>query len=572
MSARSEPGCLPKRIALAALVLAAPGATIPAAIITVGSDISCNYTNITSALFAALVAGPDEIRIAVNQEYNDVYIHLTNWSPATSGALTIRGGFADCSTGTPVTLTELKGTLVNPVIEVDTTTQPTSELTIRDLALSDSGQEGLLAEGGARVTIQHSQIGYNALSGIAAYDGAEVSSDLSTIIWLNDGGGITCTGGSVVTTASYITANTGTAGGGIAAGTGCEVNLLPGVDISGNGANLGGGIHASGGATIQVDGTPPSSRRTWISFNDATDKGGGIYATGAGTTVTLRNAFVDANDAVNAGGGIWASGGAVVTMDRVTGNCFEPGFCSELNSNRLTSGVDGIAAWVEGGADVNLFQTRVIANSIPPSSVGGSLFYVTGAGSNLILEGVPMALNKDFESLVKAASNSFAGIAFVSASGNTSNGGLTHARPIALGGGATATLNSSIFWPNSPVLAGATGASLTEVDCLILSDASNLPVGASFVSTLDPQFRNAPAADLHLLSNSPAIDYCDTFFYVPLQPDGDNESRGLDYAGSTNGSPGPAGGIFDLGFDEHRPIFEDGFESGTTSAWSSTSP
>ena len=41
---------------------------------------------------------------------------------------------------------------------------------------------------------------------------------------------------------------------------------------------------------------------------------------------------------------------------------------------------------------------------------------------------------------------------------------------------------------------------------------------------------------------------------------------------SNGANVGVAGGLFDLGFDEVRWLFADGFESGDTSAWSSVAP
>ncbi len=68
------------------------------------------------------------------------------------------------------------------------------------------------------------------------------------------------------------------------------------------------------------------------------------------------------------------------------------------------------------------------------------------------------------------------------------------------------------------------------------------------------------------------MDYCDTFYYEPTQADADFELRGFDRPENANGSPGVSGGTFDIGYDEVWPLFADGFESGTTSAWSSSVP
>ncbi len=63
------------------------------------------------------------------------------------------------------------------------------------------------------------------------------------------------------------------------------MNILNNSAISANNATLGGGIYASSGATVLVDGAVASVYATEIAGNTATDQGGGIYATGATTTV-----------------------------------------------------------------------------------------------------------------------------------------------------------------------------------------------------------------------------------------------------------------------------------------------
>ena len=162
-------------------------------------------------------------------------------------------------------------------------------------------------------------------------------------------------------------------------------------------------------------------------------------------------------------------------------------------------------------------------------------------------------------------------VGFVSASCNFFANGTLPARPVFLSTNATATLNSSIFYPNSAVQA-ILGASLPEVDCLILSNTTGLPPSATFVSPADPAFVDAANGNLALRSTSPAIDYCDTFLYSPLQSDLDLEARGYDAASNPNGTPGPNGGTYDLGADELYLFWADGYEAGNTLAWSARLP
>lgn len=559
--------------ALALFTLATGSSVLPAAIFKVGSDGACTHATITAALVASLAAGADEIRIARNQTYTNQYIHLTDWSPGTVGAVTLAGGYDTCADTTASGDTTIGGQATNPVVEVDTGSQPTSEVTLRNLQLTGSGEEGLRVEAGGLVTTSVMRLQSNGTGGAVVVDGGDLVIDIQSEISLNTGPGITCFTGSQVDTAAHIHDNSATAGGGIVAGSSCDMNIRPSSWIAGNDATLGGGVYASSGAIVDIDGVLGGGFGTKVADNNATDQGGGIYATGATTTVTIKNSAVTGNVAGLEGGGIWAGLGAKVIMDRVDGPCFTPTRCSDLSGNGITQEnqyVPGAAVRAESGADVEIYQTIAEGNHVTANSDGGSVFYVTGAGSTLTAEGIRLWNNQECDALFEGQNSAQLSIAFVTASRNVWNGGFD-ASPVALTTNATATLNSSVFYPNLPVILGSGGA-LSEVDCLILSNTSGLPGGATFVSTSDPLFVSAVAGNLRVSPNSPAVDYCDAFAYVPQHFDGDHEARGFDLASNANGTPGVSGGIYDLGFDEVRPLFADGFESNNTAAWSAVVP
>ena len=171
-------------------------------------------------------------------------------------------------------------------------------------------------------------------------------------------------------------------------------------------------------------------------------------------------------------------------MDRVDGPCFTPTRCSDLSGNGVTQSnqvVPGAAVWAESGADVEIYQTIAEGNYVSPSSDNGSVFFATGVGSTLTVEGVRLWNNQEADALFEGQDFAQLSIAFVTASRNLYDGEYATS-PIALTTNATATLNSSVFYPNLPVFLGSGGA-LSEVDCLILSNTSGLPGGATFIST-----------------------------------------------------------------------------------------
>jgi hypothetical protein len=69
-------------------------------------------------------------------------------------------------------------------------------------------------------------------------------------------------------------------------------------------------------------------------------------------------------------------------------------------------------------------------------------------------------------------------------------------------------------------------------------------------------FQNPGVGDYHLTLASPAVDYCDTVVFTPMENDIDGDDRGRDIVEVPNNL-----GPFDLGADEFTDImFASGFE------------
>lgn len=82
------------------------------------------------------------------------------------------------------------------------------------------------------------------------------------------------------------------------------------------------------------------------------------------------------------------------------------------------------------------------------------------------------------------------------------------------------------------------------------------------------------AGDLRVATASPAVDFCDTFVFVPTIGALDGRPRGYDSAANAQGLPGPGGAsaVQDVGAYELWAILTDAFESGSTSAWGDAVP
>jgi predicted outer membrane repeat protein len=569
-----------RALTVTAFVLAC-AATRPsaAAIFTVGAmaDGACTHHNLQAAILAAAAAGNDEVRLAGNLAYTNETVHLTNWSAG--NALTIAGGYDNCADTSASGRTTIDGTS-SPVVEVDTTGASTSTVTLRRLILTGSSARGLLVEGNSTVTLLDTAVIGNQGGGVQLTTGATVHVDqLSTVEGNStggNGGGIRCTDGHLLVAgivgfpdAPNVAAING---GGIFAGAGCNLKLLDGAIVQSNQALNGGGIAAGGGATVTAHG---DSFRITVNNNLAEESGGGVHAADSGTSVSLVNVGVINNRALS-GGGLHSELEAQITMDQDALDCANVDDCSRLSGNTLVAagGTAGAAAAAELAGDVDVYETFVEFNrAANPAPGSGSIFAADGTGSRIRFEGITMFLN-ECAHLVAVSGGAEAAVAFVTASrnGRSNPAFATPATPLFVGAGADATLHSSIFWPNSPFVVEP-GATLAEVNCLIVSNPAGLPAGATLVHTVDPQFRDGPSGNLRPGPFSPAIDFCDASQYPPTHQDRDGESRGFDLPFNPNGSPGLPGGTFDLGADEVRDfVFYDGFEGGNTGAWSAKWP
>lgn len=544
-----------------------------AAQIDVGTGTGCEAATIQGALGIAAFNGAgtaDEIRITRTQTYTDVAIEISDWDVANEGALTLSGGWDSCTDTTASGRTVLSG---DPAAAATVRVRGPNEasvVTLRRLELVNATL-GLLAEGASDVAVESSWIRLND-GGVEVAGGADVELDVATEVVENSGAsfgaGALCTGaGSQLVVAGDILDNTATnSGGGIHANTGCVVAFRAGALIEGNQANLGGGLFIAGGARAENLGT--GSAGVDIYSNTAFQEGGGVYMAGTGPQTLLGNARIVSNEAGLRGGGVALIGGARLQLERFNfEQCLTPPRCVKVNENATTSGDFGSAVYADGGSELRMFQGYLESNNGP--GFAGYAIYATGTGTSMLFEGIQIAHNSTV-ALFRAESGAEITAAFVSAAGNNyevadgttildSHGGE------ATGAGAVIDLYSSILVDHQPFVTGTGGE--IHGDCVLLDTVSGLTGHAGSMVGLDPHFVDVASGDLHLQRSSPAIDSCDAAIYAPIDSDADLDARGYDFTSEPD-----ILGPYDRGFDEVRPLFADGFESGNTGAWSSAVP
>ncbi len=560
-----------KRVAFVAVLLLLTSAAISGAeIIRVGTAASCDEDTIPLALLRAALNGEpaDEIRLPSNTVYTNVALHLTDWDPATAGSLVLAGGYTGCTDPTASLETTLNGNGSDPIVEVDTASRPISRVTLRNLDLR-GGSVGLRAQGGADVRVEESYIQLND-GGIEIESGADVEITDTSRVRQNSGAtfgaGIFCIdAGSIVTVNGFVSSNTATnAGGGIYANNGCLVKLRSGVYIEGNQASLGGGLYLAGTARAENVGTGTANVNIYA--NEALLDGGGIYMAGAGPQTLLGNVRIVSNIAAQRGGGVALVGGARLQIERFNSEaCITQPQCTKIDENWLTGG-EGSAVYADGGSEFRMAQGFIEDNN--GSDANGSVIFADGATTLVHLEGVQIVRNRTV-SLFHAENGAEVRAAFVTAAENSYHPGGGPGEVDSFGGTATGAGELRLFTSILVDHQSFVTATLGEIhgDCLnVATEAGMTENGASYIG-LDPLFMNTASGKHRLRPDSPAIDSCDTLHYTPLDSDFDLDGRGFDLV-----SHGNVHGFYDRGADEVVPVFANGFESGNTSAWSSTVP
>ncbi len=550
----------------------------------VGTGPSCNQPNhhptLAAALFAAaFTLDADEIRLTNTLTYPRVStLNLTDWDPATAGALTLAGGYQDCSsTSEDDAAAELVGALfLFDTVRVQTSSRPTSDVTFRTIKIRE-GARGLRVSDGGTVSLENATI-TNNIGGVEVEPGGSLSADRLTNITANDGsanlfqtgGGVSCSGNSYVGIAGDVSHNSASLkGGNIYVGDDCIVELFGGATVTGGDsvvfpeAGSGGGIYVEDGHLVATGGAD----LVFISRNFAANHGGGLFITGPDATATLTNTEFLGNRSRVSGGAIQVENGALLTMDRGAG-CPRVVACSHLRESSLIGGILGEVLFIDN-ARAHLRNTVIDRNGVNQEAVSDRSLIRVDNGGLLEVDGLDIVLN-NANYLFHANTGSEIRAAYVTSGVNGyTSGGLPADPWNAFTDGATSSFYSSIFVDGKGFQDPNGG--VTNGNCLLVDTGNGLPPGSFFISV--PVFTNYAVGDLRQEPTSPGVDMCPEQVLpwvgtldIGLDP------RGVDVLGNSNGFPGVLGGTYDAGFHEvvgdASPIFSDGFESGDTTAWS----
>lgn len=568
------------------------GAPVGAAELRVGTGTGCVYATIADAVAQAVANGTASDLILVKASPAQTIAAPINIDMNVAGTVEIVGGFGTCTDPLPIAGLRTTVSLNSPsAFTIQNAGASTRTFTLQQVALIAGVGSGRLVDVSGRVFVN---VDDALLSAGKANDGGNVRMAGPNVTLFitggatiysgdatNNGGGVHCSGGgSVLLDDGGISDNDAdVAGGGIYL-DGCSMNVFAGggsvgcpggtnrgivCNTAGPGSLIGsgGGVYATNGAVVNFLGS--ATERAALTLNRA-DYGGGLFATGAATDIEFRDADILQNLGLLGGGGVFVDNGAQLLIRSTIANCKSPNGCSRVMNNGTASAVGesspGGGIRVAGGADATIRRTNFFANSAGHGI--GAAIAVTGAGSTVLLEGDILYAQLARPIDVSDGANLTA--AFVTAWGNNVGSSAT----FNVGGaGSNAAVFSSVTLDDA-TFSPPTGGATLYADCIVTRSLANFPPppdAASFelVASADAVLAAPASGSPRLRADSPAIDYCDTFRYTPVDTDIHGEARGFDAPAVANGPFG----TYDLGVDEWMSLFVADFEPGDCSQWTS---
>lgn len=571
-------------------VLGLPATPARAAELRVGTG--CTYATIAAAVVQAAANGTTSDLILVRTSPAQTIAAPITVDLNVTGTVEIVGGFGTCTDALPIA--GQRTTVSLPSSDgfvVQNAGASTRTFTLQQLSfIGVTGGTGRLVDVTGRVLLN---VDNSLLSNGKGTDGGNIRMTGANVTLFiaggaaiysgnatGNGGGIHCSGGgTVLLVDGAISDNSAVGSGGGIYLDGCDMNVSTGsasvgcpsvgnrgVTCNNAGTDValgyGGGVYATNGAVVNFIGSATQSAT--LRLNHA-DYGGGLFASGAATDIEFRDADILENLGLFGGGGVAADNGAQLLIRGTMSNCGTSGSCSRVMNNGTASSVSepspGGGVWVTGGADANIRRTNFFANSAGNGL--GAAIAISGAGTTALLEGDIFYAQQARPIDIANGANLTA--AFVTAWGNNVGSSAT----FNIGGaGSNVAVYSSVTLDDttfSTLVGGATSSG----DCIVTRSLANFPappdpgsfevVASAAAVLLDPA-NGSP----RLRADSPAIDYCDTFRYTPVDSDIHGEVRGTDAPAVPNGPFG----TYDLGVDEWTSVFLGDFEIGSCNLWS----
>jgi len=556
---------------LAALALAAFGASAHAAIYTVGSGADCTHGTIQSAINAANShPGADVIRLTRSLTYEPESNTIN-----TSDDLSIVGGFATCAQAASDGIhTVVSGLGASGSAVFAITANGSAIVKLRHLDIKN-GKTGISFSGNGILQTIETTITRNTSVGIAASttgNTAELVIDTGTLVIDNGtseclfldlpfGGGIRLEGAIEMTMTApqtMIGLNSACKGGGLYVGSGAYAYIgspgysgLPAI-YQNDAAGDGGGAFVLG--TLKLF-TTDSAHPTTLGHNEAERNGGGVFVGGANSRLCGWDFAIDDNTAQGLGGAIHGEGGSTIVLNRDDNalctphpeavRCALGTTCSSISGNAARGGDAGVVELSSSLLDSK--RVRMRRNE--------AAFAVHGLDSDVRLNACLIADNTISKRLLDTYGAATANSLFVDSCTLARN---TIGEAVIYTTRKTWLTNDIIDQPNNVV--ADIGPNDVYVANLLVTSTGGLPASPSIVLG-NPMFVDAAHGDYHVNLTSPAIDFAaaDTSF---SDIDLDGDPRNVDLPGVPN-RYGPR----DLGAYEWNPLIRNGWFDANLSSW-----
>jgi len=526
-----------------------------------------------------------ELRI-VEDVYDEENITLEDRNMIIKGGYATCADAANDVMSSPDSLSTIiqSSTDSNPVFKIQGNTG-NNQVNFYNLTITNSGASNWFGgafrinNADANVTLNNIALTYN--NGLRGGAIAVAGDSGNTTVYLNgvsinnnsalEGGGLFCNNPTAKITINsstglthgiYSNNATDGDGGGVLVTNGCEFISYQGTkdfqlfgdDLRGINFNSatgnGGGLAVLNGSSAQLYGrnscvpfqnfwlclfgnnTDPVNLLLNTADSDDTNDGGmggAIYVSGPGSELIAENTMMTANFA-NEGGAVATEDEAVAIIKSAFENeagsipCWQPGGCSEINSNFAENFGGGLYA--DSASETYVINTQVKSNRSDTGTAG----YTRDNNSKLNFEGSLIFNNGDDGSgdyndlyVLRSYNSSNLSVYYSTIADNFST---SH---VITNYDARVELYKSIIHEsnNLPIYLEAGINNPTRViDCLVTHEQDSLT--ATRVLVTDPKFTDRDNQDYTLVDNSPAIDYCDTQWVAPLYTDIQGNARNID--------------------------------------------
>ncbi len=507
------------------------------AIVTVGLDVSCDYSSITGASFNEPASDWLEIRIPKNYS-------LPGLELLADRNTTLIGGYDTCNDTTVSGNTVLVGNQSSAIfvagVSSNTTTRTNLNMVNLEISGGNSNADGgvLSLTGSWELTLYNTTLSFNHSNqngGALAIEPNDDTNVLTPRVFISDnsilsnntangnGGAIACDGGgsvSVWNTQVAFNESDGF-GGAVFMNNSCNYyqyggRLFQGVFFN-DAVQSGGGIAALNDSLVYINSNRHNVDAALISSNTAAN-GGGIFVSGDSRLEAI-DATINNNTAIFTGGGIRSADSHVIIRRSSPGaQCHNEVRCSTVSNNTVTNTdpLYGGGAIATFGGTLEITGTYIENNSASYGSAIRARFMPFDFDSNFTMVGNVVAKNRGAQQVIYLDESS-GEIAFTTFVDNEDmNQVIEMSYPTTSADGNEVLISGSIFDHSSNTIPSA---KLTTAGQLPIGDCNRNAPSSTGDLVAEPRsvgsivaYEDRAGGDYRLQDTSTFVDFCNGSF------------------------------------------------------------